>query len=248
MAVILAAILLLALGITLPVFALKFRTQPADPDVAGRPASVLFGLWIRQWLVWVLGPLERLLLRTGVSPDALNLSGLLGGIGAGIGFAAGRAGLAAWLLAAGGLCDILDGRVARARGLASRYGAFIDSVLDRFSETGTLLGVGWYLRGSAWQLVAVMVALSGSLLVSYARARGEALGVNFAGGLMQRAERVVVLALGALAESAFAGRAGPPPGTVLGAAVTLIAVGTMVTAVHRTVVVARRLLVEGPDR
>jgi phosphatidylglycerophosphate synthase len=234
-------LLLAALFASMPLFALRSRGQPLDADVARRPPSALLGLWVRNWMVWVIGPVERLLVRSGLTPDALNLFGAIAGIAAGITFASGALGLSAWLLALGGISDILDGRVARARGIASRYGAFLDSTLDRFAETGTFVGVAWYLSGSPWMTAATVLAISGSLLVSYTRARGEALGAGFSGGLMQRAERVVLLVVGALLDPGVTGRMGWAPGTVLSGTVVVIAVGTVGTAIHRTVMIARIL-------
>lgn len=224
---------LILLVATMPVFAVRTRGGPLDANVAARPASALFGYWIRNWMIWVLTPVERILVRRRVSPDALNYAGLaLGGL-AGAAFIVGQLPFAAWLIALGGICDILDGRLARARGMATRYGEFLDSTLDRFAETFTFVGVGWYLSGSAWLVTATLLALGGSLLVSYTRARGEAVGVSYAGGLAQRAERVVVLAIATLLEPSVRG--------ALGWAVVAIAVAAVGTAIYRTAFIARAL-------
>jgi phosphatidylglycerophosphate synthase len=237
-----AALLLFALVIaTMPAYAIGSRRRIRDPDVARRPTSVLFGFWVRDWMVWILGPVERLLVRGGVSPDFLNYAGVAAGIGAGVFIAMGRLSLGAWLIGVGGISDILDGRIARARGLASRSGAFLDSTLDQFAETGKFVGVAWFLWPSRWMTVATVLAVTGSLLVSYARARGEAMGVDFTGGLMPRAERVVLLVFGALFDSTVTALAGWAPGTVLSGAVVIIASGTLGTAVYRTVRIARAL-------
>lgn len=231
--------LLVALIATMPLFAIRSRGRQLDEDVARRPQSALLGYWLRNWMVWILGPLERATVRAGLSPDFLNYLGLAAGLAAGGAFVAGDLALAGWLIALGGVSDILDGRVARARGVESRYGAFMDSVLDRFAETATFVGIAWLLSGSAWLAAVTVLALAGSLMVSYTRARGEALGVAFAGGLMQRAERVVLLAVGALLDSAAARRLGWPPGAVLSGVVAVIAVGTVGTAIYRTTMIAR---------
>lgn len=235
-----AALLLVALLLSMPVFAIRRRGRPLDPDVARRAASPLLGLWVRDWAVWVLGPLERALVARGASPTLLNFVGAGAGLGAGVAFGCARPALAAWLLALGGISDILDGRVARTRGLVSRRGAFLDSALDRFAETATFVGLAWLLAGSPWRTAVVALALGGSLLVSYARARGEALGAPFGGGLLQRPERMLLLILGGLLEPS-AGLAGWAPGTVLTAVAAAVAFGTVATAVHRTAAVARRL-------
>jgi phosphatidylglycerophosphate synthase len=224
---------LILLVATMPVFAVRARRQPLDANVAARPASALFGYWIRNWMVWVLSPLERTLVRSRVSPDALNYAGLALGLLAGAAFVVRQLPLAAWLIALGGICDILDGRIARARGIASSYGEFLDSTLDRFTETFTFVGVAWYLSGSAWLATATLLALGGSMLVSYTRARGEAVGVSYAGGLAQRAERVVVLAIATLLEPTVRG--------ALGWSVVAIAVASVGTAIYRTAFIARAL-------
>ncbi|MEO6221624.1 MAG: hypothetical protein ABIP90_00135, partial [Vicinamibacterales bacterium] len=103
------------------------------------------------------------------------------------------------------------------------------------------VGVTWYLSSSPLGAALSVMAISGSLLVSYTRARGEAVGVTGTGGVMQRAERLVLLALGALADKALTTRAGWPEGSVLTAAVAIIAIGSMATAVYRTASIARAL-------
>jgi phosphatidylinositol phosphate synthase len=227
---------LLALLVTMPIYAARGRTR--DPNVASRPVSLL-GYWLRDWMVWVLSPLERLLVRGGLSPDALNYLGAALGVAAGAAFVARMLPLAAWLIALGGICDILDGRVARARRIASAYGEFLDSTLDRFGETFTFAGVAWYLSGPAWTSAVVVLAIGGSLLVSYTRARGEALGVAPTGGLAQRAERLVLLAFGALLDPVATRLASWRPGTVLAAAIVAIAASSIGTALYRFVVIAR---------
>lgn len=232
---------LVALLATMPVYAVRARGRALDADVARRHASVLLGFWLRDWMVWVLSPVERSLVRRRVSPDILNVLGAALGLLAGAAFVARALPLAAWLIALGGICDVLDGRVARARGLASAYGGFLDSTLDRFAEVFTFAGVAWYLAGSAWIAAATALAIGGSLLVSYTRAFGEVHGVTCAGGLAQRAERLVLLAIGALLDPAVCRRFAWSPGTLLAAAVVAIAVGSLGTAVYRMVVIARTL-------
>lgn len=226
---------------TMPVFAVVSRTRPRDADVARRSSTALLGFWIRDWLMWVIGPMERVLVRAGVSPDFFNYLGVAFGIGAGVAFAQGALSMAGWAILFGGLADVFDGRIARARGLASRYGAFMDSTLDRFAEVFSFVGVTWYLSATPWGASVSVLAISSSLLVSYTRARGEAVGVSGTGGVMQRAERLVVLALGALADAAVTARMGWPGGSVLTGAVILIAIGATGTAIYRTASIARTL-------
>jgi CDP-diacylglycerol--glycerol-3-phosphate 3-phosphatidyltransferase len=236
------AIGLVALALaSMPVFAFVRRGQPTDADVARRGASVLLGYWVRDWLMWAIGPAERLAVRTGVSPDVFNYLGVAFGAAAGWAFAVGELSAAGWLVLFGGLADIFDGRIARARGLANRYGAFMDSTLDRFAEVFAFVGVAWFLADTRAGAAVTLLAISASLLVSYTRARGEAVGVSGTGGVMQRAERLVVLALAGLCDALAAARFGWAPGAVLFGAVTLIAVGALGTAVYRTAAIAQRL-------
>jgi CDP-diacylglycerol--glycerol-3-phosphate 3-phosphatidyltransferase len=227
--------------LTMPVYAVVSRGKPIDPEVARRPKTILLGHWIRDWIMWVIGPMERRLVRTGVSPDVFNILGALLGLAAGVGFAIGDFALAGWLVLLGGAADIFDGRIARARGLANKYGEFLDSTLDRFSETFAYTGLALGLARTPWMALATVLALGGSMLVSYTRAKGEALGVSCKGGIMQRAERLVLLALAALLDGPICARTGWLPGTLLGAAVAIIGIGSLGTALYRTWFIAQRL-------
>ncbi|HYA31620.1 MAG TPA: CDP-alcohol phosphatidyltransferase family protein [Thermodesulfovibrionales bacterium] len=104
------------------------------------------------------------------------------------------------LILAGGLCDMCDGILARVNGKATSFGAFLDSLLDRYSDAFIFLSLAWYLGGrgdhtGAFLSIGTMV---GSLLVSYARARGEALGVDSRAGIMERPERLTLLVFATL--------------------------------------------------
>ena len=227
--------------LTMPVFAFVARGKPVDAEVARRPTTVLLGYWVRDWAMWVLGPPERALVRWKVSPDVFNYLGAFFGLLSGVAFYSGELSVAGWMILLGGSMDIFDGRIARARGLANARGAFMDSTLDRFAETFTFCGVAMFFVSWPLALLASVLALGGSMLVSYARARGEALGVSCKEGLMQRAERLVLLALAALFDGAVTGAAGWAPGTLLFGVVGVIAVGSLWTAGYRTGYIAKEL-------
>ena len=146
-----------------------------------------------------------------------------------------------WAIAAGGVCDIMDGRMARATKVDSKYGKFIDSTLDRFVEVFALLGFAVFLRHSPFGSSIAAAAMGGSLLVSYTRARGESLGVLCKEGLMQRAERLVLTILSCWLDRMVAARFAVPVGTLSTWILALIAAGTFLTAAHRTVWISRRL-------
>ena len=197
----------------------------------------------------MIGPLVRGLVRIGVSADTLTILGCLFSLAAGLAFFEGGFRLAAALLAASGACDLLDGEIARAGGRVTRFGAFIDSTLDRIGESFALAGLaGFYLvhlltlseqptlvleelqRGlepRTWAVVSLtaVLALMGSFMVSYTRARAEALGVECRVGWFERPERMVLL----IVAGAFG------VGRVMPAALLLLAALSFLTAGQRVV-------------
>ena len=145
-------------------------------------------------------PAVRLLARTPITPSALTWFGFLLTIGAAVLIATEHLLIAGVVVLIAGFFDILDGALARHINQTTRFGALLDSTLDRLSEGALLLGIlVLYAREpSTTGVLLAGAALLGSLMVSYLRARGEALGLECQAGLFTRAERVVVLALGLL--------------------------------------------------
>jgi CDP-diacylglycerol--glycerol-3-phosphate 3-phosphatidyltransferase len=152
-------------------------------------------------------PLERLLhrllpalFRSQLPPDALTVVGTLVSLAAAVAFARGAFRAGALLLLAGGVFDLVDGALARRQGTSSRFGAFLDSTLDRLVDMAVFVGLMVHYAGSARaELVTLTgVALIGSVMTSYAKARAEQLGPKIDVGVIERGERVVLLALGGL--------------------------------------------------
>ncbi len=147
-----------------------------------------------------LKPVGQQIKRTGITADQLTVTGVVMACAAAVAIANGalRAGLLLLVLAA--LPDVLDGAVAKASGTASPRGAFFDSVADRFTDAVLFLGVGWHLATVQPGRIVVlpMAVLGASILISYERAKAEALGYEAKGGLMERAERLIALGLGLL--------------------------------------------------
>ncbi len=137
----------------------------------------------------LLRPLVRLLVRRGISPNMLTFTGFLVTILAGYLYAMGRFTLAAFVLLFAGLFDVFDGDVARLSNKVTRYGAFLDSTLDRFTEFFVFSGFLYYFRNDFLMVFLVFSALFLSLMVSYTRARGEGLGYSTRKGPMDRAVR-----------------------------------------------------------
>lgn len=147
-----------------------------------------------------LAPVGVALMRLGVRANHVTLFGVaMSGVAAGLA-ATGRLRLGLIFLVLTGLGDLLDGPVAKAAGKASRKGAFLDSVADRVSDSLILMGLTWYYIADGKGLSALLPVglLAASQIISYQRAKAEAQGLEAAGGLMERAERFIVLCVGFL--------------------------------------------------
>jgi phosphatidylinositol phosphate synthase len=157
---------------------------------------MLDGRW-RLGLDRGLSPAGRRLRRVGLTANRLTLIGLMVSALAGWLIARGHFGWATVAIVGAGLVDMLDGAVAKASGTAGPAGAFADSVTDRFSDGLLFGGAAWYFAGVEPRLaVLALAALALSMIVSYERARAEGLGFDGRGGIMERAERLVVLGAG----------------------------------------------------
>lgn len=174
----------------------------------------------------LLKPLVSLFVAMHVSATAVTCAALPLSILAGYFFAFGRFIVGGVFVALVGLCDTIDGELSRRTGTASALGAFIDSTVDRLSESFVLVGLYWYYRASWFGLLAI-VALVFSLMVSYVRARAEGVGRECKVGLFERPVRVIVMLLGAF----VLGRTWMP------VALVIIALGSFVTVIQRVVYV-----------
>ena len=196
----------------------------------------------------VLDPVVNVLVAFHVSPLLVSLFGLAFSVWGGIVVARG------WLLMGGvflllaGLCDVLDGDVARRLGKASRFGAFIDSMLDRMSEFVYFGGILMYVvrRPSGFEVyepVVIVLALMGSVLTSYARARAEGVGIECKVGVMERPERIALMAIGLMAGYRFLMAV-----MILLAATSLYTVFQRIRHVHRAAAAMDASRVPGADR
>lgn len=158
----------------------------------------------------VIDPFVRVLIKLGLTPNAVTTIGFVLNIGVAVIFIIGGEkgnrgdltyiGWAGALILFAGLFDMLDGQVARLGNMKSTFGALYDSVLDRYSEQIMFLGICYYLVAHHYFLSSIFafIALMGSMMVSYVRARAEGLGIECSGGLMQRPERVVTIGVFAI--------------------------------------------------
>jgi CDP-diacylglycerol--glycerol-3-phosphate 3-phosphatidyltransferase len=209
----------------------------------------------------VLAPVVGALAALGLKADHVTWLGLLLGLAAGVAFFFGQSRTAAGLLVLSGVCDILDGELARRSGVTSRFGAFLDSTLDRFSEAAVLIGIAGFgarnlevlalqparaarqiaigLDPFAWVVLVLLalVSLTGSFMVSYTRARAEGLGLECRVGWFERPERLVLLIVaGAVHEF-----------RAMMIALLLLAILSMATAVQRMTYVWKHTRKAGRD-
>jgi CDP-diacylglycerol--glycerol-3-phosphate 3-phosphatidyltransferase len=184
----------------------------------------MFTTWLRQVFKGIIEPTASLLSRIGLGANALTIIGCLMNIGVGIVIATGRLRLGGALLIVASAFDALDGSLARQIGRPTRFGAFLDSVLDRVSESAILLGLAVWYMGQPGMIEEILayIALVGSMLVSYTRARAEGLQIECKVGLFTRVERCIILIAALLLN-------------LTGPALWILAVGTMLTTIHRIV-------------
>jgi len=151
----------------------------------------------KEALLVVLRPLVKWLSVMRVRPDTLTVVGWILALGAAVLFGLGYARIAGAVMLLGGLFDALDGAVARETNRMSSFGAFLDSTLDRLSESAVFVGLIYFYASAnrPYEALLAGVAMTFSLLTSYARARAEGLNINCEVGLLERAGRIVILSI-----------------------------------------------------
>jgi CDP-diacylglycerol--glycerol-3-phosphate 3-phosphatidyltransferase len=182
----------------------------------------------------ITDPIVRILSKSGITPNTLTLINLALNIVAAYVIATGHFLLGGVLVLVSGLFDLLDGALARFTKQTTKFGAILDSTVDRVSEAAILFGLLiWYSgRGGRLEIALIFAVLIGSFLVSYIRARAEGLGWQCQVGLFTRAERVIVLAIGLLVNQIFI-------------ALCVLAVFVFVTVVQRLVYLWKQGKIEG---
>ncbi|MBN1781772.1 CDP-alcohol phosphatidyltransferase family protein [bacterium] len=186
---------------------------------------------VKEFYYLLFDPIITFFIRLNVNPNLFTSIGLVfGGVSA-VYAAMGSFRMAGVFLLLSGICDSIDGTIARRSGRESKFGALLDSTLDRYSEMLVFFGLAFYfIREQAFiTSLALAIGLGGSLMVSYVRARAEGLGFECKVGMMQRVERIVLLAFGALTFR-----------IVLVAAIWIIAILSNITAIHRIVHIRKK--------
>lgn len=214
----------------------RFNAPSRDREMDDRGSSVVLSMFLRQYFAWLMHPVFWVLRRSGLPPNAITtLSVLLAGA-SGVALAAGRFALGGWLYIFAGICDFMDGRLARITGASTQRGAALDSILDRYSDSAILIGLGWYYRDS-WVLLPIMLTMVATQLISYVRAKGESMGIEVKVGIMQRAERHAILgaavALSPIVAAIYNPEAAHPMHWLAVGALVFLTVATNSTAITR---------------
>jgi CDP-diacylglycerol--glycerol-3-phosphate 3-phosphatidyltransferase len=194
----------------------------------------VFSNLIRERAQTLLNLIAGVLGKIGFTPNLLTVIGFIAMCGIGVVLAFGNFALGGVLIIVAGVLDALDGSLARLTNRVSKFGAFLDSTTDRLAEGAIYFGIlyAFMQRGMNWVAYLIFFALLGSLMVSYARARAEGIGVEMKEGMLTRFERIALLVIG-LILTAFFGD--PPILIVLG----ILAVFTNLTALQRMWLVYR---------
>ena len=154
---------------------------------------------VQDGFIGMTKPLIKILIKLGIHPNTVSIWGVIITAFAAMVLLMGHVRVGGLLILLGGLCDVLDGTLARSSNNVTRFGALFDSTVDRYAEFIMFFGIAGYfiLRRDYLSLVVMFFALCGSLMVSYTRARAEGLGFEASVGLMQRPERIVIISIGA---------------------------------------------------
>jgi CDP-diacylglycerol--glycerol-3-phosphate 3-phosphatidyltransferase len=192
---------------------------------------------VEQGFLAVCRPVVDGLIRARVRPNTLTTIGTILVLVSALAYGLGQIRMGGVLLLLSGVVDTLDGAVARGNQMVTKFGAFYDSTLDRVGDGATFMGIAMYLLQApdvayrSWAVATCMVAIIASLIVSYARARAEGLGLDCTVGIAQRAERIVGLGVTSVVVGAG------PQARVLEAVVALLAIASIITVVQRFVYV-----------
>ena len=179
---------------------------------------------IAQPLDWLLNGVVAAIAATGIPPNILTWSSLLLNLWAAVLFARGRFAAAAGMMTLAGFCDIVDGRVARRQGRVTKFGGFLDSIFDRYSDLALFLGLLVYYSQVNRFAYACLVgaSMAGAVMVSYARARAESLIGKHDVGFWDRPERIVLMIVGALFNR-------------MPLALWILAIGPNITVIHHII-------------
>jgi len=209
-----------------------------DRELEARGKSILIGNFLKSFFSWIVRPLWRLVLASGITPNGITLVAMLLGGAAGVSVAGGHFALGGWLFLLSGILDTFDGRLARETNRVTPAGAAFDSLLDRYADSAMLIGLAFYFRGS-WVLLPTLAAIFGTSMVPYVRAKAESFGIAMKDGLMQRPERVLTLGLAVIlspwVEALWPAAGGHSSQRVAAISLLVLAITSNATAIGRIV-------------
>lgn len=201
-AVLAVFVLLLSLGLIYCLRGLASGSFRRYERVDRQGDSALLGKAVMNFAVWCVEPLVLLLQRCSVTPNQVTFVSLLFGVLAAVAIASGHFGYGFCLALLSGIGDVLDGMLARLQAGEDRAGVVLDSTIDRYVDFMLLAGCALFFRHHVWSLLACLLAIHGSFMISYTTAKAEAMQLTVPRGAMKRTERYVYLLLG-LAAAAF---------------------------------------------
>jgi CDP-diacylglycerol--glycerol-3-phosphate 3-phosphatidyltransferase len=150
----------------------------------------------RSWLTkHIVAPIAKVLVRLHITASVVTLLGLVVTITGSVILANGHPLAGGFVIGCGGAIDGFDGTVARLTGTASRRGAFLDTMADRVGEVAMFAGLAWFVADDSLLVLLSVIALGNSMLIPYARSKAEAEGLDGKGGIMGRAERIILFCL-----------------------------------------------------
>ncbi len=225
-------------------FGMKWYLR-TNPDVSQVNGSRMLSSSVRGWFFSNLDPFDELFIRWEITPTVITLAQLVGSVLCAVAYASGLIYTGGFLVLASGTLDILDGRLARRTRGGTKSGAFLDSVVDRYSEFIMFAGLLIFFE-EGWPVWAILLCLLGGIMVSYTRARAEGLGQDCRVGFLQRPERFVILGFGSIFSSALNHICGSDD-ALLKAVILILAVFTNLTAVQRILYVYGALERGGGD-
>lgn len=190
-----AASVLTVLGVMVSAYALRTVLVGRRPEhrVQREGGSVFVSLWFMEAFYWAMRAPGRACAGLGIRPDTLTWISLVLSVGAVPAAAMGHFSTAGAFLLSGAAFDALDGMVARQLGVSSDAGEMLDAVVDRYADSAPLVGLVLFYRFSTWQMAIPLAALLGSMMVSYVRAKSEAVGLTLPSGVMRRHERIAYI-------------------------------------------------------
>lgn len=206
------------------------------PDLEGRViATKLIPEHVQNFWFYLTEPFVSILIRLRVTPNTITIIGFVLTAIAGYTLAISRWGLGGWLLILAVIFDLFDGRVARKTNHTSEAGAFLDSIIDRYSDGAILIGIAYALRENTIFLLITLIAFVGFFTVSYNRAKSELLGIPCDVGVFKRPERFYIIIVASLFTPAVCLKFNLKEPILIKGAIVLLAVGTIWTSIQRAI-------------